>query len=89
MIDNKRFVLYGVLQNMEIFTTANFPFSRGQDCLSFFLKIIERATSQNFQQLKQKYLPLLRQKMHKPDRLLVLKTLLNFGCQLFFFINFG
>jgi hypothetical protein len=38
----------------------------------FILKIIETTTSQNFQQLKQKYLPLLRQKMHKPDGLLVL-----------------
>jgi hypothetical protein len=56
---------------MEIFTTAKFPFSRGQNCY-LYLKVIETATSQNFQQLKQKYLPLLRQKMHKPDRLLVL-----------------
>ena len=41
----------------------------------FILKIIETTTSQNFQQLKQKYLPLLRQKMHKPDGLLVLRFL--------------
>jgi hypothetical protein len=38
----------------------------------FNLKIIETAASQNFQQLKQKYLPLFRQKMHRPGGLLVL-----------------
>ena len=57
---------------MEIFTTANknkkklvsFPFSRGLNCLYLF-KITKTATSQNFQWLKEKYLPLLRQKIHK------------------------
>jgi hypothetical protein len=29
-------IAYAVLQNMEIFTTAKFPFSRGQNCLSLF-----------------------------------------------------
>jgi hypothetical protein len=57
---------------MEIFTTANnnkkklvsFPFSRGLNCLYLF-KITKTAISQNFQWLKEKYLPLLRQKLHK------------------------
>jgi hypothetical protein len=30
--------IYAVLQNMEIFTNATFPFSRGQYCLSLFKK---------------------------------------------------
>ena len=46
--------------------------SREGKIVYLYLKVIETATSQNFQQLKQKYLPFLRQKMHKPDGLLVL-----------------
>jgi hypothetical protein len=33
-----QFPAYAVLQNMKIFTTANFPFSRGQNCLSLIKK---------------------------------------------------
>ena len=62
----------GFFQKMEIFTTANnnkkklvsFPFSRGLNCL-YLSKITKTATSQNFQWLKEKYLLLLRQKIHK------------------------
>jgi hypothetical protein len=41
---------------------CKFSFLEREKLLIFIWKIIETAASQNFQQLKQKYLPLLRQK---------------------------